>query len=417
MDNDVEAVVLACRGTLASWSPAVEAVAYEQARVNAESPLDRGAALRRRVEELSAGATPSLAEGFDRLAAERGWRRGMTGSECRSRVVALVRPYAEVPAALELAIAAGRPLVVASPGDPVLVEGALRPLDGAFDAILTARELGVAGPGAVPTAAARWMASRPAPAAVRQRLARRDRPGRDARDAPGVGQPRQRPAAPAAPPARRGVAQPARAGGVPGRGLTDASGRGLMMIEVVAFACRGTLLDWTGRHRGRGVRAGSLQRREPARPRRALCAGASRRWPDGHGLARGFERLARERRYRVGTRRRRAARGRGRDGAAAAGARARPWRSRVASRAARVVAVSRGEQPAGARPVRRRVRGRSWRTRARSTPIPRRDPLRQRARHWRARGGAQRGMRAVAPGRPGAERSPMHPAPATLVAA
>jgi hypothetical protein len=49
MDNDVEAVVLACRGTLASWSPAVEAVAYEQARVNAESPLDRGAALRRRV--------------------------------------------------------------------------------------------------------------------------------------------------------------------------------------------------------------------------------------------------------------------------------------------------------------------------------------------------------------------------------
>jgi FMN phosphatase YigB (HAD superfamily) len=160
MDIDVEAVVLACRGTLASWSPALEAVAYEQARVNAESPLDRGAALRRRVEELSAGSTPSLAEGFDRLAAERGWRRGMTGFECRSRVVALVRPYAEVPAALETAIAAGRPLVVASPGDPVLVEGALRPLDGAFDAILTARELG-GGPGAVPTAAARWMAADP----------------------------------------------------------------------------------------------------------------------------------------------------------------------------------------------------------------------------------------------------------------
>jgi FMN phosphatase YigB (HAD superfamily) len=157
MDNDVEAVVLACRGTLASWSPALEAVAYEQARVNAESPLDRGAALRRRVEELSAGSTPSLAEGFDRLAAERGWRRGMTGSECRSRVVALARPYAEVPAALEIAIAAGRPLVVAAPGDPVLVEGALRPLDGAFDAILTARELD----GDVPTSAARWLAADP----------------------------------------------------------------------------------------------------------------------------------------------------------------------------------------------------------------------------------------------------------------
>src|SRR3954453_18398524 len=104
MANDVDAVVLACRGTLASWSLAVEAVAYEQARVNAESPLDRGgglrrrgearrarrgAALRRRVEDLSAsaGATPSLAAGFERLAAERRWRRGMTGSACRSRVV------------------------------------------------------------------------------------------------------------------------------------------------------------------------------------------------------------------------------------------------------------------------------------------------------------------------------------------
>ena len=163
MDNDVDAVVLACRGTLASWSHAVEAVAYEQARVNAESPLDRGAALRRRVEDLSlaAGATPSLAAGFARLAAERDWRRGMTGCECRSRVVALARPYADVPAALEVAVAAGLPLVVVSPGDPVLVEGALRPLDGAFDAILTARELGDAGPGGVPAAAARWMAADP----------------------------------------------------------------------------------------------------------------------------------------------------------------------------------------------------------------------------------------------------------------
>src|SRR3954447_21307336 len=111
MDNDVEAVVLACRGTLASWSPALEAVAYEQARVNAESPLDRGAMLRRRVEELSRApdAAPSLAAGFDRLAAERGWRRGMTGSECRGRVVALARPYADVAEALEVAVGAGRP--------------------------------------------------------------------------------------------------------------------------------------------------------------------------------------------------------------------------------------------------------------------------------------------------------------------
>jgi FMN phosphatase YigB (HAD superfamily) len=163
MDNDVDAVVLACRGTLASWALAVEAVAYEQARVNAESPLDRGAALRRRIEDLStvADGTPSLAAGFEWLAAERGWRRGMSGAECRSRVVALTRPYADVPAALEVAVGAGLPLVVVSSGDPVLVEGALRPLDGAFDAILTGRELGAADSGAVLTAAARWMAADP----------------------------------------------------------------------------------------------------------------------------------------------------------------------------------------------------------------------------------------------------------------
>jgi FMN phosphatase YigB (HAD superfamily) len=163
MDTDVDAVVFACRGTLASWSPAVETIAYEQARVNAESPLDRGAALRRRVEDLSvaADATPTLAAGFDRLAAERGWRQGMSGSECRSRVVALARPYADVPAALEVAVGAGLPLVAVSSGDPVLVEGVLRSLDGAFDAILTGRELEAAGPAAVLTAAARWMAADP----------------------------------------------------------------------------------------------------------------------------------------------------------------------------------------------------------------------------------------------------------------
>jgi FMN phosphatase YigB (HAD superfamily) len=163
MENDVDAVVLACRGTLATWSLAMEAVVYEQARVNAESPLDRGAALRRRVEGLSvaAGETPSLAAGFERLAAERSWRRGMTGAECRDRVVALARPYADVPAALEAAAGAGLPLIAVSSGDPVLVEGALRPLDGAFDAILTGRELGAADPGAALTAAALWMGADP----------------------------------------------------------------------------------------------------------------------------------------------------------------------------------------------------------------------------------------------------------------
>ena len=163
MENDVDAVVLECRGTLAGWSLGVEAVAYEQARLNGESPLDRGAALRRRVEYLSAAGstTPSLAAGFERLADERGWRRGMTGDECLRRIIALARPYADVPPALELAIAAGRPLVVISLADRALVHGALRPFDGAFDAVLTTEDFDAQSADALLTAAARWMATEP----------------------------------------------------------------------------------------------------------------------------------------------------------------------------------------------------------------------------------------------------------------
>jgi hypothetical protein len=69
------------------WREAIEAVVYELARHNAESPLDRGAALRRRLEDLSAGG---LATAFDRLALERGWRGEENGFELESRVLALV---------------------------------------------------------------------------------------------------------------------------------------------------------------------------------------------------------------------------------------------------------------------------------------------------------------------------------------
>ena len=79
MDNDVEAVVLACRGTLLDWAGAIEAVAYEVARRNGESPLDRGARLRRRVEALAGG--DGLARGFERLARERRYRVGRDGPQ------------------------------------------------------------------------------------------------------------------------------------------------------------------------------------------------------------------------------------------------------------------------------------------------------------------------------------------------
>jgi len=70
------------------WREAIEAVVYELARHNGESPLDRGVALRRRVEALSAAC--GLVMAFDRLAEERGWRMDENGFESKSRVLALV---------------------------------------------------------------------------------------------------------------------------------------------------------------------------------------------------------------------------------------------------------------------------------------------------------------------------------------
>jgi hypothetical protein len=71
-----------------SWKEAIAAVAYELARRNGESPLDRGAALRRRVIALAAGR--DLAYGFERLIRERGYWGEESGEECAARVDALV---------------------------------------------------------------------------------------------------------------------------------------------------------------------------------------------------------------------------------------------------------------------------------------------------------------------------------------
>jgi hypothetical protein len=71
------------------WNEAVEAVVYELARHNGESPLDRGAALRRRVVELSSDLGWACA--FEQVAAERGWHGEESGAESESRVLARVR--------------------------------------------------------------------------------------------------------------------------------------------------------------------------------------------------------------------------------------------------------------------------------------------------------------------------------------
>jgi hypothetical protein len=71
-----------------TWREAIEAVAYELARRNGESPLDRGAALRERVETLA--AKDGLAHAFERLVRERGYRGEESGEESAARVYALV---------------------------------------------------------------------------------------------------------------------------------------------------------------------------------------------------------------------------------------------------------------------------------------------------------------------------------------
>jgi hypothetical protein len=71
-----------------SWREAIAAVAYELARHNGESPMDRGAALGRRLEALSRAW--GLAGAFEVLKAERGYRREEPGEELYARVEALV---------------------------------------------------------------------------------------------------------------------------------------------------------------------------------------------------------------------------------------------------------------------------------------------------------------------------------------
>ena len=83
------------------WNAAIEAVVYELARRNGESPMDRGAQLRLRVLELAddAGSGPSdapwdsltarFAYAFERLAHERGYRNEESGEECLARVESL----------------------------------------------------------------------------------------------------------------------------------------------------------------------------------------------------------------------------------------------------------------------------------------------------------------------------------------
>ena len=138
MEEEIEVVAFACRGTLLDWTGAIEAVAYELARCNGESPLDRGAALRRRVETLAGGH--GLARGFERLARERGYRGEESGEESLARVVALARPLRGAREAVALAVRSGKRVVAVSRTEH---PGALYLFGGAFEAVVSdPRELG-----------------------------------------------------------------------------------------------------------------------------------------------------------------------------------------------------------------------------------------------------------------------------------
>lgn len=127
-----EVVVFSCEQAIVNLQDGVEALLYRTARRHGEAPLDRGRALRRRLEELSA---PSLAEAYEALAVERGYRWAGPGDLAVMAAAAAIRPYPDAAAALEHARAAGLQVVAVADADRTLVEAALRPLDGVFDAV------------------------------------------------------------------------------------------------------------------------------------------------------------------------------------------------------------------------------------------------------------------------------------------
>jgi hypothetical protein len=150
--EEVEHIAFACRGTLVDWAGAIDAVAYELARRNGESPLDRGASLGRRVEALADG--DGLARGFERLADERGYRDEESGAESLSRVVAMARPLPGAREAVQLAARTGRRLFAVARTDSVR---ALGHFGGAFEAVVSdPREIGAPPEAIMYVSAAEW---------------------------------------------------------------------------------------------------------------------------------------------------------------------------------------------------------------------------------------------------------------------
>jgi hypothetical protein len=152
MEREIEVVAFACRGTLVDWTGAIDAVASELARRNGESPLDRGAALGRRVETLADGH--GLAHGFERLAQERDYRGEESGHESLARVVAMARPLRGAREAVALAVRSGKRVAAVSRAESA---SALQPFGDAFEAVVSdPREIDAALEAIVYVSAAEW---------------------------------------------------------------------------------------------------------------------------------------------------------------------------------------------------------------------------------------------------------------------
>jgi phosphoglycolate phosphatase-like HAD superfamily hydrolase len=133
--SDVAAVTLAFRGVLVDLDGAEETLVYELARRHGLAPMDRGRALARRLRALEA-ELGSLSAAVDALATERGFRWAPPGGDAVRRIAGACRTLATVRPALErLEI----PAVAVAAAEPAIVDTALRPLDGAFAAVVTAR--------------------------------------------------------------------------------------------------------------------------------------------------------------------------------------------------------------------------------------------------------------------------------------
>lgn len=134
-NGGIAAFTVAFRGVLVDLDAAEEALVYEIARRHGQPPMDRGRALARRLRAL-ATELGGVAPAVDALAAERGFRWSPSGADAVARLALGCRTRAGVRTLLERLEA---PVVAVATAEHALVDSALRPLDGAFTAVVCAR--------------------------------------------------------------------------------------------------------------------------------------------------------------------------------------------------------------------------------------------------------------------------------------